>query len=187
MKRAPVQPPKLYTIYDPPQDPGIDFTVLDESTGEYVPEPSLTEQSHKDSCDINKILERYARTGELPTMINSDPRWGDFTDVPSYQKALEIVGHAQDQFESLDAPIRKRFGNDPQEFLAFASDPKNLPEMVKLGLATERGPSPATLDDVVTALKAPQIADRLPEGPGSPASPTVPQEPSKPVRRRSET
>lgn len=98
----------------------------------------LTKQSELQESDINFLMSRYERTGLLPEMIRKDPRYGDFSDPVSYQDSLNLVQHAQEQFDSLDAHIRKRFGNDPAEFLAFAEDPSNAGEMVRMGLATAR-------------------------------------------------
>lgn len=127
-------------------DPGINCSV-DPATGEVL--PSLTQQQYKDDCDINKILERYARTGELTHMMKRDPAYGDFSKVPDYLDAMGIVLKAQEQFENLDAPIRKRFNNDPAEFLAFATNAENLPEMVKMGLAVAKPqPTPSKTPDV---------------------------------------
>lgn len=98
--------------------------------------PSLTKQSDADAADINKILQRYQRTGQLPELIKSNPQYGDFSDVGSYLDAVQRVQMAQYQFDNLDAHVRKRFENDPAQFLAFASNPNNASELVKLGLAT---------------------------------------------------
>jgi phage internal scaffolding protein len=95
----------------------------------------MTKQSDKDSCDINLILDRYAKTGVLPDLITKDPQYGDFTDVPTYQEACSIVSLAEAQFEALDAKTRERFGNDPALMLDFCSKSENHDEMVKLGLA----------------------------------------------------
>lgn len=38
--------------------------------------------------------------------------------------------------------MRKRFANDPAEFLAFINDPENSQEAIKLGLAIEAVPEP---------------------------------------------
>lgn len=102
--------------------------------------PSLTKQSDADAADINKILERYQRTGQLPDLIKAEPQYGDFSDVGSYQDAVQRVQLAHFQFDNLDAHIRKRFQNDPAQFLAFASNPNNASELVKLGLATSKAP-----------------------------------------------
>lgn len=129
---------KIRSIYDGEQDS------ISQATGLKCPEPGRTKQSEKDSCDINIITKRYEKTGSLPEMIQREPRYGDFSNVPTFQEALEVVSLAEEQFAALDAHIRTRFGNDPAQFLAFATDKSNLEEMVKLGLATKVDvPTPA--------------------------------------------
>lgn len=97
--------------------------------------PSMTKQSHKEECDINFVMRRFEKTGQLPDMIRADARYGDFSNVPDYQESLNVVFHAQEQFAALSAKVRARFDNDPSKFLEFASNPKNSMEMVKLGLS----------------------------------------------------
>lgn len=97
---------------------------------------SRTKQSFRDETDVNLILAKYTKTGALPDTIKRDPTFGDFSNVPCYQEALNCVTRAHEQFSQLPAHVRKRFENDPKEFLAFASDHKNLQEMVDLGLAS---------------------------------------------------
>ncbi|QXP08430.1 MAG: internal scaffolding protein [Arizlama microvirus] len=94
----------------------------------------VTKQSDLKDTDINGIFKRYERTGQLPDMIVKNGSYGDFSAVPDYQEALNIVIHAKTQFESLDAGVRNRFDNDPAKFLAFATDDKNYDEMEKMGL-----------------------------------------------------
>lgn len=98
----------------------------------------MTKQSFSDECDINNILRRYEKTGQLPDRIKENPRYGDFSQPFDYQESLNIVIHAQEQFSLLSARVRERFNNDPQKFLEFTADPENLPEMVELGLAEKR-------------------------------------------------
>lgn len=99
---------------------------------------SRTKQAFKDECDINKIMKRFEKTGILPEMIKVQPHYGDFSDPISYQEALNRVELAKEQFHALGARIRERFGNDPENFLRFATNPSNAEEMVRLGLATKR-------------------------------------------------
>jgi phage internal scaffolding protein len=104
---------------------------------DFAGDKGLTKQSDAKDCDINLIMKRFEKTGTLPNMIARDGHYGDFSNVPDYQEALEIVRLANDQFGNLDANIRNRFENDPAKFLAFATDPKNLEEMEKMGLLNE--------------------------------------------------
>lgn len=111
--------------------PGLDFTG----------EASLTDQSQARECDVNNIIERFTKTGVLKN-VDSKPMYGDFTNVPSYQQSLDMIRHANDQFMSLDAKIRRRFDNDPGQLLDFLSSPANLKEAIELGLVSPT-PSPA--------------------------------------------
>lgn len=132
---------RIRHIYDELQDEISQEAGLDCSN-----DPGRTKQSDKDACDINLITKRYERTGTLPDLIQREPRYGDFSAVPDFQAALDLVHLAEAQFGALDAHIRTRFANDPANFLAFATNPANLDEMVKLGLATKKAdptPSPA--------------------------------------------
>lgn len=97
---------------------------------------SRTKEAFKDECDINMIMRKYMKTGQLPDMIKENPRYGNFADALDYQESLNMVLFAQEQFLALPSQVRERFGNDPAQFLAFATDPRNGGEMIKMGLAT---------------------------------------------------
>jgi phage internal scaffolding protein len=98
--------------------------------------PTRTHQSFKDECDINGIVKKAQSTGVLPSLIKENPQYGDFSDPLDYQQSLNVIIRANEQFDALPSHVRARFANDPQNFLMFTADPKNLPEMVKMGLAT---------------------------------------------------
>lgn len=97
------------------------------------PEKSLAVQSEKDACDINLIVDKYAKTGILPVMSQS-PTFGDVSNAPSFQEALEIVKNAENAFNSLDARVRREFDNDPAKFLSFVDNPENADRLVTMGL-----------------------------------------------------
>lgn len=101
----------------------------------------MTKQSFKDECDINSIVKKALKNGLLPDG-NLNPIYGDFSDVKDYQEGLNVVLRAETQFNSLPAHVRSKFDNDPAKFLEFVGDPKNVKEMIDLGLAK---PAPAPL------------------------------------------
>lgn len=104
--------------------------------------PSMTDQSYKNSCDINVILAMYRKAGQ-PLPGSTDPElYGDFSKLPSFQNAQNLIIRAQEQFDGLDARVRRRFDNDPAQFLKFVNDPKNDSEMYDLGLKV-KPPAPA--------------------------------------------
>lgn len=119
--------PRFKTSTNRQQTDGIQFN-----------DPTRTHQSFKEECDINTILKRYNKTGQLPEIIKTNPQYGDFSSQLSYQESLDVVMKAQEQFDALPSAVRERFGNDPSRFLAFANDPKSVEEMVAMGLATKR-------------------------------------------------
>lgn len=103
-------------------------------------EPLLTEQSHKDACDINKILERYAKTGSLPVYADLVPKSGDFTNVTDFHTAQCLVADAVSMFNDLSAEIRLSFDHDPGKFLAAVDDPEQRAKLIKLGVILESKP-----------------------------------------------
>lgn len=108
--------------------------IIDEGIS-FIGDVGLTDQSQAKDCDVNEILKRFEKTGQLPDMIQADPQYGDFSNAPDYHAAMDICVKAQEQFDALDAHVRKRFGNDPAMFLEFATDPANQEELIKMGLA----------------------------------------------------
>ena len=103
--------------------------VVTEGGGELV-----TKQGHKKECDINNIMKKYYKTGVM-SHISRHEGWYGSVPALDYRQALEVIDQADGVFAELPAALRKRFGNDPSEFLAFVEDESNIDEMVELGLA----------------------------------------------------
>lgn len=100
--------------------------------------PSLTQQHFKEECDINKIIERFTRTGLLPQYPGEDMQYGDYTTSVDYHEAMTIVAQAKQQFEALPSSVRDKFDNDPAKMLDFVSKKENIEESVKLGLLNKQ-------------------------------------------------
>lgn len=113
----------------------------------------LTQQSAKDECDINIIIER-AKRGAVIEPRPEVPRYGDFTQIPTdLRECLVVVRRADELFMSLDAQVRKRFDNDPAKMLDFLNDGANREEAVALGLVNAPPPPPVK-DESLEALKS---------------------------------
>lgn len=105
-------------------------------------EPSLTQQHHAESADLNVIVARFGLKDVAIPPAAADPNYyGDFTDVPDFRQALDNTRDAVERFNRLPAPIRNRFENDPVKLYAFVTDETNVEEAIKLGLLT-RDPVP---------------------------------------------
>lgn len=101
-------------------------------------EPTQTKQCFRDECDINNILRKYQKVGIVEHLARFQGRYGDFVTSEDYQSSLNKISEARACFDALPSTIRDRFHNDPAQFLDFAQNPKNVDEMVKLGLAIPR-------------------------------------------------
>lgn len=143
---------KIYSRYDLPKGSKLD------QTGQ----KSRTRQSEAESCDINKIMERFNRTGKLPMMQTQPALYGD-SRVVDFQTAQEIIKDAKDQFQALPAKTRKAFGNDPQAFLNAIGDTSedNIAQLLKLGILVPRKETPEDVLKQIAINTAPpeKIAD----------------------------
>lgn len=102
---------------------------------EQGPEDSLVQQHLVDDTDINKIMAKYAKTGQFSHVVQMAGQYGDFSEVPDYKTAMEHIMASNELFMELPAKVRDRFGNDPAQFIEFATDENNLEELRKMGLA----------------------------------------------------
>lgn len=110
-------------------------------------EPTLAKQADAASCDINNIVSRWMKTGALPTHLNEGiAQFVDVSDIPDYRGCLDVVLQAQKLFGELPSQIRQKFDNEPAAFLDFCNDPRNIDEMISMGLATKRA-EPSTGSD----------------------------------------
>lgn len=134
------------------------YHLKERTTGTSYPGPngqSKTLQQFARDADINQILARFATTGELLTPVSvgkrtpAVPMFADYADAPSYQEALDLVIESEAMFDELPSSLRKRFGNDPAQLLAFIDNPENYDDAVALGLL------PAAPEPVVAPVLTP--------------------------------
>lgn len=101
-------------------------------------DPSLAVQASKDEADLNVIVKKYLRTGELPQ--TRQVAYMDLSAMPNLQEALHMVADAEAAFMDIPADVRKYFDNDPVKLVAFASDDKNHAKAIELGLIPPPAP-----------------------------------------------
>ncbi len=118
-------------------------------------DPSLTQQQFAVESDINTIVDVFMKTGHLPDPV-SMPQYVDYEGVFDFQSAMNVVRQADENFMRMDAKVRARFHNSPQEFLDFFADPANQDEAIRLGLAV---PSPTTFVASATEVVPPSKAE----------------------------
>lgn len=87
-------------------------------------QPSLTEQSYKDECDIDFIISNFVKTGIDPNE-GKKMSFVDCTQVKDFQDAQNIVAETKSMFHSLPAVVRDEFGT-VENYLEYVSNPQNL-------------------------------------------------------------
>lgn len=107
-----------------------------------VGEKSMTQQNMAAETDINNIMAKYEKHQILTHINKYAGEYGDFSGVPDYREGLERIMAAEEMFQSLPAKIRDRFNNDPANFIEFATNGENLPELRKMGLAPPEAEPP---------------------------------------------
>jgi hypothetical protein len=127
---------KFFSAYD-------NFEAMSNQTGLECLDSSLTQQQFKEEADINNIVDRFMKTGHLPDPV-SMPQYVDYEGIFDFQSAMNVVRQADENFMRMDAKVRSRFHNSPQEFLEFFADPANYDEAVRLGLAVPSKPQEST-------------------------------------------
>lgn len=110
-----------------------DNDMVSEQTGLSCPEETLTQQNTAEETDINFIVATFTRTGILPN-AQIPPTYGDFSGVSDYREALELIQEADNAFNSLPAPVRAHFGNNPASYLDFIENGSDLDLAAKLGI-----------------------------------------------------
>lgn len=124
---------KFKTAYDPVEEHdhcGIEFTM-----------PSLTVQDEKEESDINYIVNKYADGQKgIATLDLGDSsqyaylQFGDATLPGDYSTALELVSGVREEFYSLPAKVRAKFGHDPMNFINQLNNPETLEYLQREGL-----------------------------------------------------
>jgi len=110
-----------------------DHNAASNASGLVCEEPTRAQQHHKDECDINVILERFGKTGQLPINTISGT-YGDFSGVHDYHTALNAIIASESEFAALPAQLRSRFDNEPSKLIEFLDNPENKAEAETLGL-----------------------------------------------------
>ena len=130
------------------------------------PDEPGAKQSFKKECDINQIMAKYQKTGLINHFNERKPHYG-FAPALEFKNALELISAADEQFSALPSSARKKFSNDPAEFLKFCENPDNRSEMALLGLldpdAITPDSPPAQPSDSASAPIPPSPAPPTPE------------------------
>lgn len=99
----------------------------------------MTKQSDQGNTDINVIVKRARALGGLPPG-RAVPRYGDFTNRPTFHEALSQVRQAEADFMELPARVRQLCSNDVGVFLDMVHDDEQRELLLEAGLDGGRIP-----------------------------------------------
>jgi len=110
-----------------------------ERTGLFCKDPSLTKQEFKEESDINVILERFQRGGDLPPPVLPE-HFTDLSERPTYFDIQSRLAQANTAFYQLNAKIRSEHLNDPARWadaVVAATNAQDGDALLRLGLTLE--------------------------------------------------
>lgn len=120
---------KFYTLFDEqPPKPHVEIT-----------QPSLTDQTYAEECDIHHIIANFNTTGLVDSVGSHDPatlQYGDTTLLPDYETACNLVANVNQEFANLPSNVRAEFNNDPRILLdaLTSTDERMMSRLEELGL-----------------------------------------------------
>lgn len=147
---------KFKTAYGPVEEHdhcGFEFTM-----------PSLTVQDEKDETDINYIVNKFAdgQKGIMTLDLGDSSQYaylqfGDATLPGDYSTALELVSGVREEFYTLPAYVRAKFGHDPMNFIDHLNDPATLEYLQQQGLYGSK----YTSDEPQQSVSSNQTQDKI--------------------------
>lgn len=93
-----------------------------------------TVQAPKGELDINQIMARYMKTGQITHLAKRTPKFGDFTVAQDLLSAYELQAQAEDEFQSLDSRIRRAANNSKEEFWRMLATEDGAMRLQEAGL-----------------------------------------------------
>lgn len=147
MSNGEIQVPRLAPPFGPDFQVGIDCSV----------DKGRTKQSFTEEANINSIMKKFHRTGELVNPAKISDRkafYGDVSGIGDFQQMKNTVLEAEVHFGNLPSEIRTRFNNKPNELVEFLKDDANKEEAIKLGIVN---PDPEPEPDPVVPPVVPPV------------------------------
>lgn len=107
-----------------------------------------TKQSFAAGLDVNNIVKMHPNLdpssvtdGQIQSILANPELYGEYDSEQDFATALNVVNRAKEQFDTLPSALRRRFKEDPYEFLSYVNDKNNFEEMKSFGLLKEEIPT----------------------------------------------
>lgn len=113
-------------------------------------------QSHKESCDIHAILERFV-AGDETALSHAQGFYADMSDMPkTYMEVLNSVIAGEHAFDALPVEIKQQFGNS---FAVWMSEMESPDFARKMGFekaqSSEANLTPSQQQDFISSTPVP--------------------------------
>lgn len=110
---------------------------------------SLTQQNFKDQVDINRIVEGFTRTGELP-LIPMPLQYADLATMDDYHTMANKLAETNALFYKLPPDIREEYSNNPGAWLQDVNEKLAAGDIEPL---RDMGLDLKTLDEQIRTLE----------------------------------
>lgn len=101
-------------------------------------QPSMTDQSFEQETNANFIVRKFNKTRDVSLLKQRAGQYADVSEIGDLGDALMKIQYAKDSFATLPATLRKKFDNDPQEFINYLNNSENDQEAIELGLKIKK-------------------------------------------------
>lgn len=125
-------------------------------------DPSRTQQQFAKDADINVILAKFLKTGELMTV--GAPTYQDALEIFDLQDSIVTRAQVDEAWNALPAAVRNTL-KDPHTFtqyIAHCMQTEDLDPLRELGLANPVSPVPVSTEEPISALKPLMEAEKEP-------------------------
>lgn len=96
--------------------------------------PSKTRQEDAEKCNINFIIARYQKTGQLDHINAKVPQYGDFSMVEDLSEIFDKARNVEAWFLTLPAKVREAASHDSVEFFAMLATTDGVEALEAAGL-----------------------------------------------------
>jgi len=112
---------------------GVPYSALEPGDG-----PGA-KQSMKDECDVNKIVERFQKSGLISHLGAGVPAFVDVSELGDYRSVIEQVRSVEAYFAGLPAKVRSVFKNDARSFMDYLETAPTVQDLEEVGLDAIEG------------------------------------------------
>lgn len=138
---------KIFSRYNPP--PAVNITVESDSP---------VQQQFLEETQLDYLLKKYSTLGINPFVASGEFDYLDTTLLPDFQTMQNKVVQIKEYFSGLPSDLRRRFGDNVDNFVQFVQDPANSQALIDLGLV-EAQPAQPVEPDVTPPLKEAPIVE----------------------------